>query len=366
MTVLGLMSGTSFDGLDLCCVSFNKEASLYSYKLLDAHTHGYTNEFVQRLSNAHLMKESELTDLEDEFDLIVLQAICEFLEGIAIPIDLISSHGHTVFHRPDQGITRQIGNGKRYYSQFKIPVVFDFRSYDVALGGQGAPLVPIGDALLFNTYDVCLNLGGISNISYSLEGERRAFDIGMFNTPINDLVQRLNLAYDLGGKIAESGKPIPELLDTLNSLSFFARTAPKSLGKEWYHETFFPLISSHQAPIENLVNTVTEHNVIQICKVLHRLLTLTKQNTLRVLITGGGAHNTYALRRMRALVSENIRLEIPEKQLIDYKEALIFAFMGYLRSQNQINVYSSVTGASKDSCAGTLILNEVGHIFNVK
>lgn len=359
MTVLGLMSGTSFDGLDLCCVSFRKEETGYAYAIISTHTHEYPASFVEQLGQAHLLKESELKQLEDLYDEIVLKAISEFIKQVTQPVDLISSHGHTVFHQPERGITRQIGNGITYFNKLNTPVVYDFRTYDVALGGQGAPLVPIGDALLFDTYDACLNLGGISNISYTEGGKRRAFDIGMFNTPLNDLVKQMGLAYDEGGKIAASGTLIPELLDQLNALAFFKREAPKSLGKEWYHQAFFPCISSVEGSIADLIRTVIEHNVDQINRVLAQLVAHKKGKQLRVLVTGGGAHNTFAVNRLRNTVSEQISIEIPEKQLVNYKEALIFAFMGYLRVRNEINVFSSVTGASKDSCAGTLVTSSV-------
>jgi anhydro-N-acetylmuramic acid kinase len=359
MTVLGLMSGTSFDGLDLCCVSFRKEGAGYAYTIIATYTHEYPAGFVEQLRQAHLLKESELEQLEDAYDQIVLKAISEFSKQLTQPIDLISSHGHTVFHQPERGITRQIGNGITYFNQLNTPVVYDFRTYDVALGGQGAPLVPIGDALLFESYDACLNLGGISNISYTEGGMHRAFDIGMFNTPLNDLVKQMGLAYDEGGKIAASGTLIPDLLEQLNALAFFKREAPKSLGKEWYYKAFFPLISAVEGSIADLSCTVIEHNVDQINRVLAQLVAHKKGKQLRVLVTGGGAHNTFAVNRLRNTVSEQISIEVPEKQLVDYKEALIFAFMGYLRVRNEINVFSSVTGASKDSCAGTLVTSSV-------
>ena len=357
MTVLGLMSGTSFDGLDLCCVSFRKEGAIYAYSIIASHTHQYPTSFIEQLRQAHLMKDADLEKLEETYDQIVLQAISEFSKQVNQPIDLVSSHGHTVFHQPERGITRQIGNGATYFNQLNIPVVYDFRAYDMALGGQGAPLVPIGDALLFDDYDACLNLGGISNISYSEKGKRKAFDIGMFNTPLNDLVKPMNMAYDEGGKIASSGTLLPNLYEQLNALPYFKREAPKSLGKEWYHEAFFPLITAVEGSIADLTRTVIEHNVDQINRGLAQLVTHKKGKQLRILVTGGGAHNTFAINKLRNTVSEQISIEVPEKQLVDYKEALIFAFMGYLRVRNEINVLCSVTGASKDSCAGTLVTN---------
>ena len=356
MTVLGLMSGTSFDGLDLCVVTFEEVDSAYRYTINATLHYPYEEEFVQALKKAHLMNEAEIAALEKTFDSLTIEAIGRLLEASDLQIDLIASHGHTTMHQPEKGLTKQIGDGRRLSETFGIPAVYDFRSYDVALGGQGAPLVPIGDELLFHSFDVCINLGGISNLSYSYKNTRRAFDIGMFNTPINDLVQSIGYAYDKDGAIARSGRTILSLYNDLNALEFYALQGAKSLGKEWYHDQYAKKITAMKAPVEDLVRTVTAHNVHQITQALKTIFdTDSELEKLNVLITGGGTHNSFAMELLRTQTLDFATLLIPDHQLIDYKEALIFAFMGYLRVQNKINVYSSVTGASADSCAGTLI-----------
>lgn len=356
MTVLGLMSGTSFDGLDLCVVTFKETDGSYNYTINATLNYPYEEEFVEALKKAHLMNEAETAALEKTFDTLTIKAIGQLLNASGFRVDLIASHGHTTMHQPEKGLTKQIGDGRLLSETFGVPVVYDFRSYDVALGGQGAPLVPIGDELLFRSFDVCINLGGISNLSYSDKNTRRAFDIGMFNTPINYLVQPLGYAYDKDGAIAASGKTIPSLFKDLNALEFYALQGAKSLGKEWYHDRYAKKITTMKAPVEDLVHTVTAHNVHQITQALKTIFnTDAKKEHLKVLITGGGAHNSFAMQMLRSQTQDFASLLIPDHQLIDYKEALIFAFMGYLRVQNKINVYHSVTGASADSCAGTLI-----------
>ncbi len=356
MTVLGLMSGTSFDGLDLCVVRFNKTQKGYHYEIKHSFHRAYPEIFVSQLKRAHLATENEMMALEESFDAITISAIRELFEGSDEKIDLISSHGHTTLHQPERGITRQIGNGKLLSETFNIPVAYDFRSSDVALGGQGAPLVPIGDHLLFHDYDICLNLGGISNLSYSFETKRQAFDVGMFNTPINELVEPLGYNYDKDGRIAASGSLIESLFERLNTLEFYAIQGAKSLGKEWYYSYYVKEIEAVKGSREDLVRTVTEHNVYQITKALKEIFNRHKASKkLKVLITGGGAHNRFAMQLLQSQTQSFASMIIPNPKLVDFKEALVFALMGYLRVHNEINIYSSVTGASTDSCAGTLI-----------
>ena len=356
MTVLGLMSGTSFDGLDLCVVRFNQTQEGYHYEIKHSSHRAYPETFVSQLKRAHLATETEMLALEESFDAITISAIKELFKHYNKSIDLISSHGHTTLHQPERGITRQIGNGKLLSKTFNIPVAYDFRSSDLALGGQGAPLVPIGDHLLFHNYDICLNLGGISNLSYSFENKRHAFDVGMFNTPINELVEPLGYNYDKDGNIAANGSLITSLFERLNSLEFYTIQGAKSLGKEWYYSYYVKEVEAVKGSLEDLVRTVTEHNVYQIFKALKEFYNRHKiAKKLKVLVTGGGAHNRFAMQLLQSQTKNFASMIVPDSQLVDYKEALVFAFMGYLRVHNKINVYSSVTGASSDSCAGTLI-----------
>lgn len=260
-------------------------------------------------------------------------------------IDVIASHGHTVFHQPERRFTVQIGDGRAIKLQNDYPVVYDFRSQDVLMGGNGAPLVPIGDRLLFGDYSACLNLGGFSNISTEREGRRIAFDICPVNIVLNDEARKLGKKYDEGGKIAERSTIDSDVLEQLNQLPFYAQEGPKSLGTEWLGREVKPLLAGLSE--ETALATFTEHAATKIAAEFERL------KLKNVLVTGGGAYNDFLIRS----ISEKSAVEIiiPDSTLIEYKEALIFAFMGLLRLKNINNVIASATGSTHDHCTGLLI-----------
>src|SRR5690606_708217 len=244
--------------------------------------------------------------------------------------DLIASHGHTVFHNPTENYTLQIGNGNAIRLETGVKTVYDFRTQDVLLGGQGAPLVPIGDELLFGNYDACLNLGGISNISFRKNDKRIAFDVSPFNLVLNHLAEKSGKPFDENGNLAKSGKVNFDLLNQLNSLKYYQTQPPKSLGIEFCYENIFPLIEQSKLETKDLLATFVEHFAFQIALVLN-------QNFVQnVLVTGGGAYNEFFIKTLNAKTSTEIIL--PENQIIDYKEALVFALMGLLKIENQINV----------------------------
>jgi anhydro-N-acetylmuramic acid kinase len=238
----------------------------------------------------------------------------------------------------------QVGDGQLIANNTKQKVICDFRTQDVRLGGQGAPLVPIGDELLFSDYEYCLNLGGFSNISYKLKGKRIAFDICPVNIVLNHYVNKLGYEYDDAGSTASKGTINEELLDALNKLDFYHQKPPKSLGLEWVKKEVFVLIDALETDVSTVLRTFVEHVAYQIGKVIY------KSNS--VLITGGGAFNTFLIERI-SFYSETV-IELPSKELIDFKEALLFAFLGLLKSKNQINCLASVTGAQKDHCSGVV------------
>src|SRR5690606_10401585 len=261
-----------------------------------------------------------------------------------VEVDFVASHGHTVFHQPEAGYTLQIGNLPEIAAHLNLKVICDFRVDDVALGGQGAPLVPIGDALLFAQYDYCLNLGGFANVSF-VEGSRRiAFDICAVNTVMNHLVAPLGLAYDKGGEIASRGNVDQELLKELQSLPFYQKAYPKSLGMEWVKSDVFPILEAYDLKVEDLLRTYVEHIALQLSAIF-------KPNTT-VLATGGGAYNSFLMQRTATLSSANIH--IPDPLIVDFKEALIFGLLGVLKLINQVNCLSSITGASKDHSSGRI------------
>ena len=232
--VLGLMSGTSLDGLDLCCVSFSDNYD--DFRILAAKTFPYSPIWKSKLENAFYSTTTEVNALDKEYGVFLGENITDFINTHSLPpIDLISSHGHTVFHQPNRGITKQIGSGKEIAKHTGIKVVYDFRTQDVVLGGQGAPLVPIGDVILFNEYDACLNLGGFANVSFDMKNSRIAYDIGACNLILNHFAQKFGYEYDNQGFIAQMGTCDESLLKKLNNIDYYCFNPPKSLAREFSH-----------------------------------------------------------------------------------------------------------------------------------
>jgi anhydro-N-acetylmuramic acid kinase len=344
---IGLMSGTSLDGLDICYAEFRFDEK-WEFKIKAAECIGYDDEWKEKLSSAHLQSEAELNRLHIEFGRFIGELTRKFLETSTLPKpDIICSHGHTVLHQPAKGITLQIGDGREIANITGMTCVNDFRSLDVSLGGQGAPLVPIGDKLLFSEFDACLNLGGFSNISFEYDGERCAFDICPVNIVLNELANRLGKSFDANGMMARSGKLNENLLHQLNSLDLYSSERRHSLAREWVESTVNPLMDISGLSTIDLLRTFVEHAAIQISRVIEEQVA-----GGRVLITGGGTYNSFLMERVQAYSLAD--LVIPDKEIIEFKEALIFAFLGVLRAENQINVLRSVTGAKKDTSSGTV------------
>ncbi len=341
------MSGTSLDGLDFCCANYFKKGNEFSYEIETAHTFKYPEEWVEKLSNAHLLPSLHLLQLHEEYGEFIGKKITEFIQQKNIwNVDFVASHGHTIFHEPRHKITFQLGHGAAIFYTSQCKTICDFRSEDVIKGGQGAPLVPVGDELLFNEYDACLNLGGFANISFRENGKRVAFDICPVNYPLNFYARQLGKDFDENGNFAKSGEVNSELLNRLNALDFYAQKHPKSLGREWVEENIYPLLKDANISTQNIISTFTEHIAIQITNVLNTY------NLQSVLVTGGGTYNHFLLDRIKHY--SNSDLVIPNAQLIDFKEALIFGFLGYLKLLNIDNIYSSVTGAKHDSKSGII------------
>lgn len=342
---IGLMSGTSLDGLDICFAKFWKENSCWKFEIIEAETIAYSETLEEQLRNSIHLSAQDLLALHSEYGFYLGQTTDDFITRKQLStIDVIASHGHTVFHQPNRKFTLQIGDGRAIKLQTQIPVIYDFRSQDVLLGGNGAPLVPIGDELLFSEYDACLNLGGFSNISFKINDERIAFDIAPVNIVLNKLAQNFGQNFDQNGNLAKQGKINTELLNKLNSLEFYHQPHPKSLGIEWCNENIFPLFTDLDA--KDILATFTEHAAEQISKVLNHY------QLKKVLFTGGGTYNQYFIEKIKGKTTSEII--IPEKEIIDFKEALIFAFMGVLKLNNEINVLSSATGSSQNHSSGIL------------
>ena len=343
---LGLMSGTSLDGIDLALCSFGNNESGWSFRIEDSETVPYSANWKRKLREAENRSAQDILLLHNEYARYTGEVINRFLDGKTKP-ELIASHGHTIFHQPEKHFTFQMGNGTVIAAETGIKTIADFRNMDIALGGQGAPLVPIGDRLLFTEYDYCLNLGGFSNISYEEGGQRIAFDIGPANIVLNFLSQQVGKEYDRNSLIAQSGKVNIALLNELNKLAFYREKPPKSLGKEWLDSELIPMLKKSSLTLPDQMRTLYEHIAIQIGEVI--------RNSGTMLVTGGGAHNPLLMERITACSKAEVI--IPQNEIIDFKEALIFAFLGVLANEHQINCLAAVTGASRDNTGGTIHLS---------
>ena len=346
LRILGMMSGTSLDGLDLALCDFWKDDYAFHYQIIQAQTFSYPQTLSQKLSELFNGSALHFCEAEVAFSNFMAQCANQFLENTEKKPHYIASHGHTVFHQPENGLTKQMGSGAILAAKTGISAICDFRTTDVALGGQGAPLVPIGDAVLFPEYDGCLNLGGISNISKCLNNISTAYDISLCNIPLNFLATQRGLLYDKDGALAQKGNINLSLLEALNKPDYFSNQCAKSIGFELFAKYYKSLLETFSISIEDKLRTICEHIAIQIAQSLKGLQT--------VLFTGGGAKNKFLI----ALIKEKTDAQIvmPNNQLIDFKEAVVFAFLGYLRVHEVHNCLQTVTGATKNSCGGAIYI----------
>lgn len=341
------MSGTSLDGVDIAACEFQQENENWSYRIEAAHTYPYPAEWTAKLSLLPSADAVTLARVHAEYGHLLGQLAKSFISATNFKPLLIASHGHTIFHQPQHGFTCQIGSGSAIAAETGLPVVFDFRSLDVALGGQGAPLVPIGDRLLFREYDACLNLGGFANISMESESERIAFDVCPVNIVLNQLAGLLGMDYDKNGEIARQGHIDPLLLKALNDLEYYNLPHPKSLGREWVESHLFPVLLRKETDTRDLLRTYCEHITVQITRVTE------KKGLRKILVTGGGTRNQFLIDLIRN--QTKMEFHLPDTILIDFKEALVFAFLGILRYKGDVNVLRSVTGCLSDHCGGAII-----------
>ncbi len=348
-SAIGLMSGTSLDGLDLVFAEFSMREK-WHFKIIDATTVPYDETWIEKLSHAFARSPSELEELHREYGIFLGRQTAKFIRDTGRMPDLIASHGHTIHHRPEEGITVQIGAGEEITKECGVPVVYDFRSEDVKNGGQGAPLVPIGDELLFDDYAACVNLGGFANISMRRHGERIAWDICPVNFVMNAIMRTKGKAYDKDGESARNGVVDSMLLEQFNRIDYYFRPPPKSLGREWVDENIRPLINDYKGGYETLLRTFVEHVATQIGRAVG-------SERGKVLFTGGGTFNKFLMEKIEEKTAAEI--VIPDRLLIDFKEALIFAFMGVLRMENMVNVFGSVTGSGKDISAGKVVWSKI-------
>ena len=349
---IGLMSGTSLDGLDIVFCECEFVEGTWQYQLIQSRQIDYPEDRRTALRDAIHLSATDLLELDAEYGRWLGAQVAGFVKEHGLKPDFVASHGHTVHHRPELGYTNQIGAGPALAAACGLMVINDFRSSDVAHGGQGAPLVPIGDQLLFAEYDFCLNLGGIANISFVQDGQRLAYDIGPANMLLNYIANQKGLAFDEGGLLASSGQINQELLAQLNSLDFYQQSFPKSLGYEWFIQKVQPLMDQTTISLEDQMTTGVAHISEQLAAAI--LPECTGLASATLMVAGGGAKNHFLIKNIIKQLSPQVQVIVPQEELIDYKEAIVFALMGVLRWRNEPNCLASVTGASKDAIGGAI------------
>jgi anhydro-N-acetylmuramic acid kinase len=352
--VIGLMSGTSLDGVDIAFCRFIIDNQKWTYEIVCAETVAYPVAWREKLLGLESTDAVTFNQVNVEYGYYLGKLVTDFVKKYSLKPDFIASHGHTIFHQPERRFTVQVGSGNSIAAECGLTTVCDFRSLDVALGGQGAPLVPVGDKLLFEDYSFCLNLGGFANVSYEYDSRRIAFDICPVNIVMNAICNAVGKEYDDGGQLASTGLINQALLNELNALAFYQMplNSPKSLGKEWVIKNIHPLIEKFKLNERDFLRTFCEHVAIQTAKALNHL------DTGKILVTGGGAYNAFLMDAIRRHTSHTVI--VPDKNTIEFKEALIFAFLGVLRMRNENNCLQSVTGARYDNCGGAVYSGKTG------
>jgi anhydro-N-acetylmuramic acid kinase len=379
--VIGLMSGSSLDGLDIAFVELHENAGKWQYEIKAADTYPYSEEWIKQLRGAVNYNALDYQLLHTAYGHYIGGQVNKFIarHNLQYQVQLIASHGHTTFHVPSKKMTGQLGDGASIAAITGINVVSDLRAMDMALGGQGAPIVPIGEKLLLGNYAFFLNLGGIANISCNHPDKYIAFDICPANRVLNMLAQDVGKAYDDDGQEAAAGTLQPKLLEMLNKLDYYELPYPKSLANDFGTDVVYPLIKSSGQPTGDGLRTAVEHIAVQVSNAVRQLLNSHKPPAFakasasgkpsadksagdanhQLLVTGGGAHNSFLMERLRAALQElQVELVVPDKNIIDFKEAIVMALIGVLRWREENNVMASVTGASRNSIGGAVWIGQ--------
>ena len=350
--VIGIMSGSSMDGVDIALCHINEDNGAYSFTIEQAETIEYNEKWRVRLSQLRKADSLAYAKTDVFYGHYLGQLVNDFIAKHQVKVDLVASHGHTVFHYPESLITRQVGDGASLSAICNLPVVTDFRSMDVAKGGQGAPLVAIGDELFFSQYDYCLNLGGFANISGKIGQYRVSFDISPANIILNRTARDLNLEYDNNGEIAAQGSINYAMLENLNKIDYYNLPFPKSLNRDWINSELWQIVKEgDKLSPQDKMKTFVDHIAYQIANSID-YLSQKQSEGKRVLVTGGGAYNKTLMEHIQS--HSDATFEIPDNKLVEFKESLIFALMGVLRIQNKTNIYKTFTGAKSDSISGSL------------
>ena len=345
------MSGTSLDGLDIvyCKIKVGKKSK--KFEILSATTKKYAPDWKRKLASAHTLTASQLFSLDHDYGQYLAKATLDFIKENKInDVDFIASHGHTIFHQPKNGFTYQLGSGQTIYDVSGLPVVFDFRSLDVIRGGEGAPLVPIGDRYFFSEYDICLNLGGIANLSMEDNGKRIAFDFCFANMGLNFLSAKAGKEFDRNGVLASSGEINDIMLKQLKTVYKPLRKKRPSLGREGFEKSIQSILDNETIPLQNRLRTFCESIAIETANAVPA-----KKNKMKLLVTGGGALNSFLVQTIRGKLKNKAEVVIPQRQIIEFKEAVVFALLGVLRVRGEVNCLKSVTGANRDSSVGVMV-----------
>jgi anhydro-N-acetylmuramic acid kinase len=360
--VIGVMSGSSLDGLDLAFVEFEEKGGKWTFSIVASACYPYDEQWTNRLKKGSDLKAVDFVLLDAEYGHYVGTQINQFMQenGLDYKVGLIASHGHTLFHSPGK-YSVQIGNGAAIAAETSLPVVSDLRSLDVALGGQGAPIVPMGEQLLFPENSFFLNIGGISNVSCKGEQFYDAFDVCPANRVLNLLAEQKQVSFDKDGTLAAAGRINEELLEKLNQLDYYQTDYPKSLANEFGTEVIYPMLVASELSTEDLLATYTEHISIQVALAVDKIVSkrALTVNQAKMMVTGGGAYNTYLISRLsQHLLPYGIEVVLPSNEIIEYKEALIMALLGVLRWREEETVFSSVTGAKRASSGGAFWMGQ--------
>lgn len=353
------MSGSSLDGLDIVFAEIHVSGGVWGFEIVAADCYAYDDAWQHSLQTATTLNALDYALLHTNYGHYIGAAVNRFIEekGLHYKVGLIASHGHTTFHVPQQKMTAQLGDGAAIAAVTGLPVISDLRALDVAFGGQGAPIVPIGEKLLLPQYQLFLNLGGIANVSMTSNETYIAFDVCPANRVLNLIAAESGLAYDAGGALAATGTVQHELLKKLNSLPYYQQPYPKSLANNFGTDEVYPLIKTFNLSQADALHTYVAHIVTQIQNaVAHADASLQPR---KMLVTGGGAFNVFLVEQLQqALQPIGIEVVIPDSYLIQYKEALIMGLIGVLRWRQEYNVLSSVTGASRDSIGGAVWIGQ--------
>ena len=359
--VIGMMSGSSLDGLDMAFIEFEENRGKWNFEIIAAQCKPYNSEWMQKLQNATSLSAYDYLLLHAAYGKYTGEQVNDFIKEFDLhhKVQLIASHGHTTFHAPAMGMTAQLGDGAAIAAATEINVVSDLRAMDMAFGGQGAPIVPAGEKLLFSDYSFCLNLGGIANISFKSNNDYVAFDVCPANRVMNLVAATEGKEYDEGGSMAASGKVYVPLLTRLNALSYYSLPHPKSLANDFGTDIVFPLVQAFDLSNADKLRTYAEHILIQVISAIQRLLLNNDLKDAKLLITGGGAFNTFLVQRlMQGLQALSIEVIVPDAAIINYKEALIMGLIGVLRWREEYNVLQSVTGARRSSIGGAVWIGQ--------